>query len=132
MIRKVAAGLLFAALVAAGIRPALLRLLLPPFRPAPQPAPARALDRWPLRWKEEFVPPQMQRFFDEARAQTKPGERIRLQFVAPYEGFGYTHWRASYALTGRYVLIPHELMPRQEPPDVVLMWNGVHGSVVRP
>ena len=132
MMRRVVAGLLFAALVAAGIRPSLLRLLLPPFHPPPQPAPVRALDRWPLRWKQQYVPTEMQRFFDEARAQTKPGERIGLQFVEPYEGFGYTHWRASYALTGRYVLIPQELVPWQNPPEVVLMWNGTHGSVVRP
>jgi hypothetical protein len=131
MMRRGAACLLFAALVAAGIRPPLLRLLLPPHRPPEQPAPDRALDRWPLRWKREFVPPDLQRFFDDARAQTRPGERLGLQFVPPYEGFGYAHWRASYALTGRYVLIPNDVVPWTEPPDAVLMWNGTHGAVVR-
>jgi hypothetical protein len=132
MMRRVAAGLLFAALVAGGVRPALLRLLLPPFQPPPQPAPDRGLDRAPLRWKRPFVRPDMEQFLEQARAQTRPGERLGLQFERPYEGFGYAHWRASYALTGRYVLIPDYIVPRTTQPDAVLMWNGVHGSVERP
>ena len=132
MRRRVAAGLLFAALVAAGIRPSLLRLLLPPHRPPAQPAPPVALDRWPLRWKQPYVAEDMERFLEQARAQTRPGERLGLQFEPPYHGFGYAHWRASYALTGRYVLIPDSVVKWKKQPDAVLMWNGVHGSVERP
>ena len=132
MMRRLAAGLLFAALVAAGIRPALLRLLVPPFRPAAQPAPGRAMDRWPLRWKAEYVPADLQRFLDDARAQTRPGETIGLKLAPPYEGFGYTHWRAAYSLTGRYVLIPDEVVKWKTPPDVLVTWDPARGgSVVR-
>jgi hypothetical protein len=133
MMRRVAACLLFAALVAAGVRPSLLRLLLPPHRPPAQPAAGGALDRWPLRWKQEYVTPDVQRFLDEARAQTRPGERIGLQLGPPYDGFGYAHWRASYALSGRYVLVPNNLIRWETPPDALVRWDAAHGgSVVRP
>ncbi|HVE71529.1 MAG TPA: hypothetical protein VNI54_09200 [Thermoanaerobaculia bacterium] len=131
MIRRVAAGLLFAALVASGVRPVLLRLILPPHRPVQYPPPENAVDRWPLRWKDEFVSDEFKRFLEEARERTKPGETLALQFVAPYDGFGYVHWRASYALTGRYVLIPQHVDQWKRQPDAWLFWNGVHGSVER-
>jgi hypothetical protein len=124
MMRRVAAGLLFAALVVSGIRPALVRLLLPPFRPPARPAPGAALDRQPLRWSAPFVPAELQRFLeDEVRASTRPGERVGLQLAPPYNGFGYTHWRASYALSGRVVLIPNELVEWEVPPDVIVKWD---------
>ena len=132
MIRRIAAGLLFAALVASGVRLPLLRLILPPHRPVQYPPPDKAVDRWPLRWKDEYVSEEFQRFLDDARNRTKPGETLALQFVAPYDGFGYVHWRASYALTGRHVLMPHDVEKRKRQPDAWLFWNGVHGSVERP
>ncbi|HVG25742.1 MAG TPA: hypothetical protein VND45_16415 [Thermoanaerobaculia bacterium] len=125
-----AAGLLFAALVAAGIRPSLLRLLLPPHHPPPQPAPGAALDRWPLRWKSEYVTPELQRFLEEVRAQTRRGERVGLLLAPPYDGFGYTHWRASYALSGRTVLVPNDVIQWAEPPDVIVKWDAEHGGTI--
>jgi hypothetical protein len=131
MIRRVAAGLLFAALVASGVRLPLLRLILPPHRPLQYPPPDGAIDRWPLRWKDEFVSEEFKRYLEDARRQTRPGESVALQFVAPYHGFGYVHWRTSYALTGRFVLTPDAVARSKRPPDAWLFWNGVHGSVER-
>jgi hypothetical protein len=122
MMRRVAAGLLFAALVAAGIRPGVLRLLLPPHRPPDRPAPAGALDRWPLRFSNDPTPPELQRFLEDARANTRPGERVGVLLAPPFNGAGYSHWRASYALSGRQVLFPPEVMPWDDP-DVVVLWN---------
>lgn len=133
MIRRIAAGLLFAALVAAGIRPSLLRLLVPPFRPPALPAPGAALDRKPLRWSAQYVPRELQRFLDDdVRANTRPGDRIGLQLAPPYHGFGYTHWRASYALSGRVVLIANEKGEWETPPDVLVKWDPVQlGTIER-
>ncbi|HUR83494.1 MAG TPA: hypothetical protein VM733_22250 [Thermoanaerobaculia bacterium] len=131
MIRRIAACLLFAALVASGVRPAMLRLLVPPHVPEQYPPPGGALDRWPLRWRARFTSDAFERFLEDARVQTRPGDTLALQFVAPYDGFGYAHWRASYALTGRYVLPPRDIRPWPREPDAWLFWNGIHGSVER-
>lgn len=127
MIRRVAAGLLFAALLAGGIRPSLLRLLLPPHRPPEAPAPPGAVDRRPLRFANDPTPPEIARFFEDVRAQTRPGEKIGLLMAPPNESFGYTYWRASYALSGRPVLLPITLAYPTDA-DVIALWEAGWGA----
>ena|SRR5687768_6353935 len=127
MIRRVAAGLLFAALLAGGLRPSLLRLLLPPHRPPEAPAPEGAVDRRPLRFTNDPTPPEVAQFFEELRAHTKPGEKVGLLMSPPNEGFGYTYWRASYALTGRPMLLPVSLVYPHDA-DVIALWEAGWGS----
>ncbi|HEX8409281.1 MAG TPA: hypothetical protein VF883_10470 [Thermoanaerobaculia bacterium] len=122
MIRRVAAALLFAALLASGARLPILRLLLPPHRPADAPAPYGALHRWPLRWMNDPTPPELLHFFRTIRAQTKPGERIALVLAPPYDGMGYMYWRASYELTGRPILLPVTIVPPDDA-DAIAIWD---------
>lgn len=125
MMRRVAAGLLLAALFAGGVRVAVLRLLLPPHRPPDTPAPPGAIDRKPLRFANDPVPEDVLRFLGRVRGDTKPGERIALLMEAPHGGWTYTHWRASYVLSGRHVLPP---VPWDTPPDVVALWRTGWGD----
>lgn len=127
MIRRVAAGLLFAALLAGGIRPSLLRLLLPPHRPPEAPAPPGAVDRQPLRFRNDPTPPEIAHFFRELRAQIRPGEKVALLMAPPNESFGYTYWRASYELTGRPMLLPVTLVYPSDA-DVIALWQAGWGS----
>lgn len=122
MIRRVVAALLFAALLAAGARLPILRLLLPPHRPSDAPAPYGALDRWPLRWMRDPTPPELLAFFQKVRARTGPGERIALVLAPPYDGMGYMYWRASYELTGRPILLPVTVVPPDDA-DAIAVWD---------
>jgi hypothetical protein len=125
MMRRVAAGLLLAALFAGGVRVSVLRLLLPPHRPPDVPAPPGAIDRKPLRFANDPVSEDVQQFLGRVRADTKPGERIALLMEAPHGGWTYTHWRASYVLSGRHVLPPVQW---ETPPDVVALWRTGWGA----
>jgi hypothetical protein len=122
MIRKVAAGLILAALFAGGIRLSILRLLLPPHRPPNVPAPIGAIDRKPLRFANDPVPADVLQFLERVRTETKEGERIALKMAWPHDGWSYTHWRASYVLSGRFVVAP--TLPIEETaPGVVALWR---------
>jgi hypothetical protein len=123
MMRRVAAGLLLAAVVAGGVRLPILRLLLPPHRPPDTPAPPGAIDRKPLRFANDPVPDDVLRFIERVRENTTSGERIALLMAPPHEGWSYTHWRASYLLSGRRVLVPRPIVPPQSSPDVVGLWR---------
>lgn len=125
MMRRVAAGLLLAALFAAGVRVSILRLLLPPHRPPDAAAPPGAIDRRPLRFANDPVSEDVLRFLERVRADTKPGERIALMMAAPHGGWTYTHWRASYVLSGRHVLPPVQW---ETPPDVIALWRTGFGD----
>lgn len=122
MIRRAGAALLFAALLATGARLDILRLLLPPHRPADAPAPYGALHRWPLRWMHDPTPPELLRFFESIRARTRPGERIAIVLAPPYDGMGYMYWRASYELTGRPILLPVTIVPPDDA-DAIAIWD---------
>lgn len=125
MMVRIAAGLLFAALLAAGARPSILRLLLPPHRPPAAPAPERALHRWPLRYTNDPSSPEVVRFFTWVRANTVPGERIALVLAPPFDGPGYAYWRASYELTGRVVLpAVFDLADA----DTIAVWKTFYGD----
>lgn len=125
MMRRVAAGLLLAAIFAGGVRLSILRLLLPPHRPPDAPAPSGAIDRKPLRFANDPVPDDVLQFLGRVRADTRPGERIALAMAPPHGGWTYTHWRASYVLSGRHVLPP---VPWDAPPDVVALWQTGWGD----
>lgn len=125
MMRRVAAGLLLAALFAGGVRVSVLQLLLPPHRPPDVPAPPGAIDRKPLRFANDPVSADVLQFLGRVRADTKPGERIALLMEAPHGGWTYTHWRASYVLSGRHVLPPVQW---ETPPDVVALWRTGWGD----
>lgn len=126
MIRRAAAALLFAALLATGARLDVLRLLLPPHRPAGAPAPYGALHRWPLRWMNDPTPPELLHFFESVRARTKPGERLALVLAPPHDGMGYSYWRASYELTGRPILLPVTIVPPDDA-DAIAVWDQMYG-----
>lgn len=123
MIRRVAAGLILAALFAGGVRLSILRLLLPPHRPSADATPTYGVDRRPLRFSEDPVPADVLQFIGRVRADTKPGERIALLMASPHDGWSYTHWRASYLLSGRMVITPMNLVAPETPPDVVGLWG---------
>jgi hypothetical protein len=125
MMRRVAAGLLLAAIFAGGVRVPVLRLLLPPHRPPDTPAPPGAIDRKPLRFANDPVEPDVLQFLDRVRADTKPGERIALMMAPPHGGWTYTHWRASYVLSGRHVMPPVQW---ETMPDVVALWRTGWGD----
>lgn len=127
MIRKVAAGLIFAALLAGGIRISVLRLLVPPHRPPDVPGPAGGVDRKPLRFTNDPLPADMRVFLERVRAETKPRERVALMMASPHDGWSYTHWRASYILSGRFVTAP--TLPIDETaPGVVALWRTGWGD----
>lgn len=123
MMRRVAAGLILAALFAGGVRLSVLRLLLPPHRPPDVPAPPGAVDRRPLRFANDPLPADVLEFIERVRAQTREGERIALLMANPHDGWSYTHWRASYLLSGRTVITPMNLVEPKMPPDVVGLWG---------
>ena len=125
MMRRVAAGLLLAALFAGGLRISVLRLLAPPHRPPETPAPPGAIDRKPLRFANDPVPDDVLRFLERVRADTKPGERVAFMMAPPHGGWTYTHWRASYVLSGRPVLPPAQW---ETMPDVVALWRTGWGD----
>lgn len=125
MTGRIAAGLLFAALVAAGARPSILRLLLPPHRPPDAPAPERALHRWPLRYTNDPSSPEVIRFFEWVRANTASGERIAIVLPPPFDGPGYAYWRASYELTGRLLLPPATEL---DDADAIAVWKTLYGD----
>jgi len=125
MMRKVAAGLILAAIFAGGVRVSILRLLLSPHRPPDAPAAPGAIDRKPLRFANDPVGEDVLRFLERVRADTKPGETVALMMAAPHGGWSYTHWRASYVLSGRHVLPP---VPFDAPPDVVALWQTGWGD----
>lgn len=126
MIRRVAGGLLFAALLASGMRPSLLRLLLPPHRPSAG-KPVGTVNRRPLRFENDPVPPDVQQFFENVRANTRPGETIGILMAPPFDDFGYSYWRASYSLSGRPLLLPPQFVPWDRP-DVVALWDTGWGD----
>ncbi|HEX6101315.1 MAG TPA: hypothetical protein VF432_33675 [Thermoanaerobaculia bacterium] len=125
MMRRVAAGLLLAALFAGGVRLSILRLLLPPHRPPETPAPPGAIDRKPLRFANDPVETGVLQFLGRVRADTRPGERIALMMAPPHGGWTYTHWRASYELSGRHVMPPVQW---ETMPDVVALWRTGWGD----
>ena len=125
MMRRVAAGLLLAAIFAGGVRVSVLRLLLPPHRPPETPAPPGAIDRKPLRFANDPVGEDVLQFLRRVRADTRPGERIALYMAPPHGGWTYTHWRASYVLSGRHVLPP---VPWSTPPEVIGLWREGWGD----
>ena len=127
MIRRVAAGLLFAALLVSGIRLDVLRLLFPPFRPPDVSGPAGGVDRRPLRFKNDPLPPDLGKFLEVVRTETKPGERIALLLAPPHDGFSYTLWRAHYILSGRPVQLPMTIFPPDDP-DVIVVWQSGYGD----
>lgn len=144
MMRRVAAGLLFAAILAGGMRASMFRLLLPPHRPPSVDGNIAGIDRAPLRLKNDPTPPDLLKFLSEVRVQTRRGERVGLVFGWPHAGFSYTYWRSRYTLTGRNVLLPMDLVAPEEAPDVVaiwdtgwgdprfeLVWVGSHGAIAR-
>jgi hypothetical protein len=106
LIRRIAAGVLFVALLAGGIRIPILRLLLPPHRPPDEAGPLGGVDRKPLRLKNDPTDPAVLQFFENIRSRTEPGDEIGLLMAWPHEGWSYTYWRGSYALAGRRVLPP--------------------------
>ena len=123
MMRRVAAGLLLAAILAGGVRVSILGLLLPPHRPPDIPAPPGAIDRKPLRLANDPIPGDVLRFLERVREDTKERESIALLMAHPHEGWSYTYWRASYVLAGRRVLVPRETVPPEVAPDVVAVWQ---------
>ena len=127
MIRRIAASLLFAALLAGGIRLSILRLLLPPHRPPDVPGPIGAIDRKPLRLANDVVPADVLEFLERVRAETKERERIALKMAWPHDGWSYTHWRASYILSGRFVVAP-TLPVEETAPGVVGLWRTGWGD----
>ena len=98
---RLVAWSLFALLIAGGFRFPIswLRHL---------PGPPNGLDRRPLRERDDPSPPQFRSFLEAARAQTPPGATVSIDFAAPYDGFSYAYWRASYVLAGRRVLLPDD------------------------
>ncbi|MEO8380523.1 MAG: hypothetical protein ABI779_12730 [Acidobacteriota bacterium] len=127
MTRRVLAGLLFAAILAGGLRASILRLLLPPHRPPNVPGPIGGVDREPLRLKNDPSPPEVLRFVEEVRARTRNGERVGLMFGAPLQGWSYTYWRARYLLAGRTVLPPMDLVAPEDA-DVIALWRTGYGD----
>jgi hypothetical protein len=127
MMRRIAAGLLFAAVLAGGIRASVLRLLLPPHRPPDAPAPAGGIDRKPLRFENDPAPAELLRFFETIRANTRRGERVGLLMAAPYSGFSYVYWRANYVLAGRVILPPIDLVAPEDA-DVIAVWRSPFGD----
>jgi hypothetical protein len=123
MMRRVAAGLFLAAILAGGIRVSILGLLLPPHRPPDTPAPPGAIDRKPLRLANDPIPDDVLRFLERVREDTKERERIALLMAPPHGGWSYTHWRASYVLSGRRVLTPMTIEPPETAPDVIALWR---------
>ena len=125
MMRRVAAGLLLAALFAGGVRVSILKLLLPPHRPPDTPAPPGGIDRKPLRFANDPVPDDLLRFLERVRADTKPGEQVAVLMEAPHSGWTYAYWRANYVLSGRRVLPPIEW---DTTPDVIALWRTGWGD----
>ena len=125
--RRVVAGLLFAALVAAGVRGSILRLLVPPFRPPDVPGPVDGVDRRPLRFRNDPTPPELQRFLEQVRARTRAGEQIALVFGPGHDGFSYSFWRANYVLSGRRVMLPVAFFAPVGA-DVIAIWNAPFGD----
>jgi hypothetical protein len=123
MMRRTAAGLLLAAILAGGIRVSILGLLLPPHRPPDTEAPPGAIDRKPLRLANDPVADDVLRFLERVREDTKEGERIVLLMAHPHGAWSYTYWRASYVLSGRRVLTPLPTVPPEATPDVVALWR---------
>jgi hypothetical protein len=103
--QRVAATILFILLFIGGFRPMFLRLLISR-RSLMRPGPANGLDRRPLREWSDPTPPELQAFLQTVRAETRRGETIALVFGPPYDGFGFTYWRANYELSGRSVQLP--------------------------
>jgi hypothetical protein len=108
----IGAVLLLAALVLAGIRPSMLRLVLPGASSSVAPGPVDGLDRRPLRFRSDPGPAQVIRFIEGVRQETPAGARIALLFPPPFDGFSYAYWRSSYLLSSRSVLLP------LSPPDL--------------
>jgi hypothetical protein len=127
MMRRVVAGLLFAAILAGGMRASILRLLLPPHRPPDVPGPIGGVDREPLRLKNDPTPPELLQFAEEVRSRTRKGERVGLMFGAPHHGFSYTYWRARYLLAGRTVLPPMDIVAPEDA-DVLALWRTGYGD----
>ncbi len=123
MIRKIAAGVFLTALFAGGVRLSILRLLLPPHRPVNDPTKIYGVDRRPLRFSPDPVPADVLQFIEQVRASTKPGESVALLMASPHDGWSYTHWRASYMLSGRFLITPMNLVEPKTPPDVVGLWG---------
>ena len=127
MVRRVAAGALFAALLAGGIRVSMLRLLLPPFRPPNVAGPIDGVDRKPLRFRNDPSDGDLVRFFEVVRGQTKRGDRVGVLMSKQHAGFSYMFWRANYELPGRLVLPPMDLLAPEDA-DVVALWDAGWGD----
>jgi hypothetical protein len=81
------------------------------------------VDRRPLRFRNDPTPPELQRFLEDVRGSTLRGERIAFAAGPGHDGFSYTYWRASYAWSGRTVLLPVSLVA-PENADVIAIWNA--------
>ena len=127
MARRAVAGLLFAALLATGVRPSLLRLLAPPHRPPDVPGSVSGIDRRPLRLANDPMPASLDSFLSELRVRTTPGERIGLQLGWPADGFSYGYWRAHYMLAGRTVLPPMNVVAPEDA-TVIAVWKSGYGD----
>lgn len=128
VIRRIAAGLLFAALFVTGFRISILRLLLPPHRPPDVSAAAGGVDRRPLRLGGDPIPADVLQFVHRIGAHTKPGEPIAVLFASPHEGFSYAYWRAGYVLAGRPMLGPMDLVAPQGQAEVIALWRSRYGD----
>lgn len=138
-VRRTAARLLFVALVACGIDPSLLRLLV--------------IDRGALAHRFAALPDApwsgSSRFLAGVRAHTRPGDTLALAIPDRSWDGGYAHayYRASYVLTGREVLplLFDDSRPRPEnlaradyvvlwgppaPPGAPVVWRDGRGSLV--
>jgi hypothetical protein len=127
MVRRIAAGALFLALLAGGIRASMLRLLFPPHRPPDVAGPIDGVDRKPLRFRNDPTDAELVRFLDVVRTQTKRGDRIGLLMSGRHAGFSYMFWRANYELPGRLVLPPMDMVAPEDA-DVVALWDAGWGD----
>lgn len=127
MVRRVAAGALFLALLAGGIRGNVLRLLLRPHRPPDVAGPIDGVDRKPLRFRNDPSDQELVRFLEVVRAHTKRGDRIGLLMSGRHGSFSYMFWRANYELAGRIVLPPMDVLPPDDA-DVVALWDAGWGD----
>ena len=117
--RGTVAAVLFVALLVSGLRPRLLRLLVPPHELSRAEGPVSGIDRAPLRLRQDPTPPDLLQFLERVRAETSASDSIAVAIAPPYDDFAYSFWRASYVLAGRRVVRPDA----KEEIDVLAYWG---------